>query len=83
MAASDKGMMKSTALTVALCSLGLHDWEYFAMAPEFQVAFPDHGHVGRLCRCCRELQYQSDDKRGWNRGAYSVTITLGQRRSNE
>jgi hypothetical protein len=62
------------SLNTVACWLALHDWEYFAMAPEFQIAFPTMGHVGRSCRHCRELQYQGDDKRSWNRGAYGTLI---------
>lgn len=52
-----------------LCRRGFHDWELGEMAMTFQLAFPEKSHIYRRCRHCRVLDYLSDDKTCWQRGA--------------
>lgn len=51
------------------CRLGFHNWRYFAMSWEFIRMFPSNGNIGRDCRCCRRLEYLSDDGKAWHAGA--------------
>lgn len=62
------------------CKLGLHDFEYFTMAINFQLAFPEMVNVGRTCRICNRLEYRSDDNRKWQVGAWGElrTVPVGQ-----
>lgn len=58
------------------CWLGLHDWRYFAMAPEYQQAFPEHGHVGRDCCHCGRLEYANSGGKEWSKGVKGRLITV-------
>jgi hypothetical protein len=37
-------------------------------------AFPEQARVGRKCLKCHRLEYLSDDKKRWNRGAYGTLV---------